>query len=255
MSQSSNFDRFEENRSLNATSLDISLADSENYSFGIVGDLHVGESNTSRLRNILQLARANNDEFMVLLGDLADKGDLNDFEAIDQALTDEGYGQKTLVVIGNHDIFNSGWEYYRNLYGATHYSFSVGNAQFFGLDTADGTVGEEQSQWLEDELKRSTQKNKFIITHYLPIIPGQTTYLKLANEVEATNLMAMATQNGVRAWLGGHYHSYAVDTIEGVQYVVAGGGGGRRMPPVWDYFYVRVIVRGTDVSYEMVRVD
>lgn len=248
-------ERFRDSQAIAGPTLNVSLADSNQFSFAIVGDLHVANQDTSRFQRILTAAQAEADSFIVLLGDIVDKGERADIVAVRSAIVNAGYADKYLPVIGNHDIFSDGWGYYKELNGGSHYSVTIGNSRFIALDTADGTVGKEQYDWLRNELKHSGSTNTFLLSHYLPVIPGQRTYLKLANEDEAVRMMRLATNFGVRAWLGAHYHSYITEQIEGVDYVVAGGGGGRRMEPVKDFFFVQVLVNGSSVSYRLRTVE
>lgn len=243
--------RFRESRSLNATFPTPTVADPEHFSFAVVGDLHITGGDASRLAKVLDGAKAEGDAFLVLLGDMADQGERSDVVAYRKAVEDAGFSQKTFYVVGNHDVFGDGWASFRDLNGPSHFTFTAGNAKFVALDTADGSLGAEQTAWLEDELAKPRPTHVFLVSHYLPVVPGQRTYLKLADEVEAMRLMKLALTSRVTGWLGAHYHSYIVDKIEGVDYVVAGGGGGRRMDPVKDFFFVQVTVSGTSVSYTM----
>jgi 3',5'-cyclic AMP phosphodiesterase CpdA len=226
-------------------------ADPESFKFAMVGDLHVGGTDTARLERILDQAQAEGDEFIVLLGDIVDKGEEISFSAVQQVIQNKGYNQKVITLLGNHDVFEEGWKFYKNLWGASHYVVDAGNSRFIVLDTADGTLGKQQFDWLSEELSKTSAKNIFLLTHYMPVVPGQRTYLRLANQTEAERLMKLASRSGVRGMYGGHYHSYCYETIEGVDYVVAGGGGGRRMEPVKEFFFVQVSVSGREVSYNL----
>ncbi len=228
----------------------LASGDPARFTFAAVGDLHIGGGGTDRFRDILNAAAADGDEFVLLLGDLVDEGKESDVLAMRQAIQDTGWDGKVFCVAGNHDIFYDGWENYKNHNGSSTYSFVAGNSKFIGLDTADGTLGSRQIQWLKGELAQSTQENIFLFSHYLPVVPGVETYLRLANDTESNLLMSLASRNGVKGWLGAHYHSYILQAIDGVSYLVAGGGGGRRMPPVLGYFYARVSVNGSQVSFE-----
>ena len=97
--------RFKLSSSLAAPVFTISLTDPTQYSFAIVGDTHVGGQDTTRLRKILTQAAAEADSFVILLGDIVDKGERNDVLAVQSAIADAGFTGKTLYVIGNHDIF------------------------------------------------------------------------------------------------------------------------------------------------------
>ncbi|NBT59709.1 metallophosphoesterase, partial [bacterium] len=128
--------RFKESVNLPMPNLSVSPADPDVFSFAMVGDLHVGGGDTSRFRQILQAAQSEGDSFIVLLGDISDKGELESFEAVQTALQDFGYQNKVLPLLGNHDIFGDGWQEYKKIWGASHYTAVVGNSRFIVLDTA-----------------------------------------------------------------------------------------------------------------------
>ncbi|MBI4405724.1 MAG: metallophosphoesterase [Deltaproteobacteria bacterium] len=243
--------RFSESATLTPPRLELNLRDSENYSFAAVGDLHVGNGDTTRLRTILNSAREEGDAFILLLGDLADEGERIDFVAIKEAIREAGFENKVLYVIGNHDIVREGWTHWKELLGPTHYSVAAGNSKFIVTDSADGTLGKTQWDWLTEELKQSRPTHLFLLSHYLPIVPGERTFLRFPDEWEGARLMRLAVNYSVTAWLGGHFHSFAKGTVDGVTYVVAGGGGGKRLGPVTDFFFVQVRVQGTTVNYEL----
>jgi hypothetical protein len=226
-------------------------ADPTRFHFSIVGDLHLAAGDAHRLNAIYASAAADGDEFIIFLGDVVDQGTRDQFEEFVATTASAGWTGKVFCVAGNHDIYNDGWDYYKELMGSSTYFFTAGNSKFIALDTGDATLGAPQVTWLREQLAVAHAGPVFLLSHYLPVIPGQPTYLKLASSVESLNLMSLATRSGVTAWLGAHYHSYINQTIDGVTYVVAGGGGGRRMAPYRGYFYVRVGVDGDDVSYEL----
>lgn len=246
--------RYEESAVMAAPSLSVNLPHPDQFTFAIVGDLHIG-TDTARFSRILTQSKGEGDAFIILLGDIVDKGEVKSFTALTQALAAVSMQNAFLPVIGNHDVFDEGWLHYKTVFGASHYAITVGNCRFIALDTADGTVGEDQFHWLEEELSKPSVTHTFLLSHYLPTIPGQRTYLRLANEMEALKLMKLAERTSVRAWLGAHYHSYIHERIENVDYIVAGGGGGRRMEPVKENFYVQIQVTPTQVSDTLKIID
>jgi hypothetical protein len=249
-SQSSTDKRFHESLTLSPPTLSVSLADPNAFSFAVVGDTHIG-NDTTRLQTIFSNAAAEGDAFVILLGDIVDKGIRTDMEAVKTAVDSSAFANKVLYAVGNHDVFEDGWTHFKSVFGSSVYSVTIGNSQFIALDTADGTVGRDQAEWLKGQFTAPAPVNRFLLSHYLPHVPHQRTYLRLADEVEAARLMKLASSHDVRAWLGAHYHSYGVEGIEGVQYVVAGGGGGRKMEPVKNDFFVQVIVNGPNVSFQL----
>lgn len=248
-------ERFKESVNLSAPPVSVALADPNAFSFAMVGDLHIGGSDTTRFRKILQTAQGEGDSFIVLLGDITDKGEAVSFAAAKSAIQDFGFNNKVIPILGNHDIFGDGWNEYQKVWGASHFSVEVGSSRFIALDTADGIIGEEQFDWLVDELARPPLARTFLLSHYMPVVPGQQTYLRLANHMEAERVMSLASQKGVKGVFGAHYHSFCRETIGGVDFVVAGGGGGRRMNPVKDYFFIQVVVSNDSVQYQLRTVD
>lgn len=243
--------RFTESETLSAPITSISVPNPNQFSFAIVGDTHVGGGNTTRLKTILNQAKSESDSFVVLLGDIVEDGERSDILAVKAAIDEVGWTNKVISVIGNHDVFNDGWKHYKELEGRTHFTVDVGNSRFMILDTADGVVGDRQENWLKGELNKSLPANVFFLSHYLPMVPGQRTYLRLSNETEAVRLMKLASNRKVKGWYGGHYHGFGIEEIESVKYVVAGGGGGRRMKPLDGFFFVQVTVDGENISYQL----
>lgn len=257
VSQSLPEGRFFQSRTLTLSSGPgaIAVADPDRFSFLVVGDLHISRGDTARLGRILDAGTAGGDAFVALLGDIVDDGEPTDVAAVWSLIAAKGWSGRVAPVIGNHDVFHGGWEAWRNQTGPSHYTFSVGNSRFVALDTADGTLGESHLEWFEQELSAPRLAHLFVLSHYLPVVPGVRTYLRLSDETEALRVRALAHRFQVTTWFGAHYHSFVEGIVDGVPYVVAGGGGGRRMPPVLNYFYVRVRVDGTSVRTEMVPVE
>ena len=250
VAKSGHEERFKESSRLVAPSFSVTGVSSGDFTFSMVGDVHLGGNDTSRLRVILQAAQDHSDAFIIFLGDMIDKGIKGDFETFIAQVKEFGFENRAIYVIGNHDVFDEGWTHFRDLMGPSHYDVTLGNCRFLILDSADGIIGEEQSEWLEKRLKEPVAVHTIVLSHYLPVVPGQRTYLKLANAIESMNLMKLLTRFGVKAWLGGHYHSFIQAEIEKVTYLVAGGGGGRRMEPLKELFYVRATVQNNRLSFQ-----
>src|SRR6476659_2629341 len=75
-------ERFTASLSLSAPTNSVSVEDSRHFTFAAVGDLHIGSQDTSRLTRILSAAQAEGDAFVILLGDIVDKGDRENLLAV-----------------------------------------------------------------------------------------------------------------------------------------------------------------------------
>jgi predicted phosphodiesterase len=250
--------RFKDSLGLPPPTLNVNLTDPNQFTFAFVGDLHIGNANVDRLNSILTGAAAEGDSFIIFLGDIVDTGDRADVHAFRNALSAGGWDKKTITVLGNHDVFNDGWTPWKDLNGPGTYTVAIGNTKFIVLDTASASLGDSQSDWYNQELAKalpSGVSNIIECTHYLPYVPRQRSYLKLSDDVESLRLMKLAATNNILAWLGGHYHSFIMDSQQGVNYVVAGGGGGRRMAPVFSFFFVQGKVSGTSITFQMNQIN
>lgn len=233
-----------------AATREVIPANPDSFSFIAVGDTHLaGGIEVGRLRTIFSEGVNQGAEFAVILGDVIDRGRWENYDTLIQLRDEVGWSDRVFPILGNHDIFGDCWKHYNERFGPSYYTFTVGNSKFIALDTSDGTLGATQWDWFLKELQSNSQQHIFVLTHYMPIVPGVQTYLKMPAPREAARLMSACRRYGVRAVLGGHYHSLAQATIEGVHYLVAGGGGARRMGVERRHFYVQVGVQGDEVTY------
>lgn len=145
------------------------------------------------------------------------------------------------AALGNHD-------YYGNVQAqvdytrlsktwkmpARYYAFRAGPAQFFALDTDEGTAGrlfmkqpwsDAQAQWLDGELGKSNALWKIVYGHHPLHSDGHH-----GDEARLiAKLLPVLKRHGVRLYLCGHehdlqFHRYRDGGYE-LHLIVAGGGG------------------------------
>ncbi|MAB79962.1 MAG: hypothetical protein CMJ89_11475 [Planctomycetes bacterium] len=173
------------------------------------------------------------------------------------------------TAIGNHDVgTGSAAPYLANFYLPTdtgapghpsgserYYSFDHGLTHFVCIDSVDNiTVGDEQYNWISDDLDDATARGmrwKIVYTHKPPYTKG-THDSDVENDLIAlqANLVPLTESKGVDLFLSGHSHNYErsylaaggsvlqshpsdytkVGTI-GTIYVVSGCGGKSGMGP------------------------
>jgi hypothetical protein len=214
--------RFEDNMSGTLRAFpNATVANSNDFYFSAFGDTHIGsDSGGNLLIMALQRSLALGDSFAVIAGDNSNSGlesEMRTFES--QRLS---VGLPSYPAIGNHDIFFDGWLRYRSIIGRSIYRFDAGIARFFVLDSANGTFGEDQLNWLRQELVSNTQPIKIIVTHF-PIQAGEFSSLfKLSSDEEATVFKAMMHEFGVQLVISAHYHGYIEKNIGGTTYLVTG---------------------------------
>jgi predicted phosphodiesterase len=188
------------------------------FSFIVASDLHFSQAKGPRaaaLEGFTRLAAESGADFALFGGDYADKGLEEEYKlflsfaaalkAGSSSHLGEGAALPWFSVVGNHDLYNSGWKYYKKLLGPSSDSFSAGSLRFYCIDTGSGTVGEEQLESLGSAMSADPSP-KVVLSHY-PVHGARTySYFRLTNTRERAELLSMFNERGVELLLCGHWH-------------------------------------------------
>lgn len=129
--------------------------------------------------------------------------------------------------LGNHDYYNGDltpyFQRFPHLKGQAYYSWSLGPAQFFVLDSEQRLDGASaQHAWLSAELAKSTAQYKVLQLHR-PMVSSRAGSIGRNMHGSLGPLLA---RHGVQLVLAGHEHGYERSKpINGTVHVVSGGGG------------------------------
>jgi len=164
-------------------------------------------------------------EFAIMLGDNIYGGQsardfVVKFERPYAALLEAGV--KFYASLGNHDADDKGRLYAPwNMDGRSYYSFVKGFVRFFALDTV--RFDEEQSSWLEQELRDSTERWKVAYFHH----PIYSSARRHGSDEKLRRLMEpIFVSGGVNAVFAGHDHVYErIKPQRGIYYFVSGAAG------------------------------
>ncbi len=198
------------------------------FSFIIMTDVHLGnEMHDVKTESFLEWfnSQLQVDDvslrpiFAISLGDNADGGHASEYEMYN----DLADSMKTLAsdagisnfmfysTIGNHDLYNNGWENYKDMVFPykSAYKFYGKNAEgnglsFYVLDSANGTLGEAQREALQSEFESDTNY-KLVFTHY-PIYAGGITIYTMQDTMERNLLLTLFQNNKVVRSFEGHAH-------------------------------------------------
>lgn len=151
-------------------------------------------------------------DFCVGLGDMAEHGWEEEFKRYkkftDRLETD--YNIKTYNAVGNHDLYNSGWQHYKKYlypYKSLYY-FEAGNFSWYFIDTASGSLGAGQMRLLNKTMQ-SDPNPKIVMTHF-PLWANGHFYFSLQDSLERNLLISTFAKNNVKAVLTGHTHKKTV---------------------------------------------
>ena len=165
--------RFEQSMKMNEDLKAGSVEANEHYVFYAATDPHIHE--TARNLNTFNDAFRNDPQaaFGVILGDCIDVRDNLPMylDALEYNPDRHAYNHDIYHVLGNHDLFFRGWTNFKELVGPSVFwfevSFESGKDLYISLDSATGTLGSKQTEWLRSFLKnkRENYRHCIILTH------------------------------------------------------------------------------------------
>jgi hypothetical protein len=189
------------------------------YSFAFCGDPHMYSKGDGCFEDLDREIKLRKIRFVIFGGDLTylgEEAEYSNFIDHISALTSPSY-----PALGNHDIYNGGWLYYWRYLGPSAYSFTGGNAKFVVIDSASGSIGEAQMQWIQDQLRNNKQPLLFVISH-MPIYGQSYGVYEFPETEEKQQLIRLFEKYEVDFVLQGHYHGFVDITNNGVRYVTSG---------------------------------
>ena len=133
------------------------------------------------------------------------------------------------VTPGNHDIYFKQWQEFRQFFKTGTYWFETRNGAkkldlFICLDSAEGTLGDKQTEWLRNLLEAKSKegyRRMIVFTHThlwkLDSSQGHTSNMALEETYEITSLLA---QYKIPYVWSGHQHARQSVVFKGVNYLV-----------------------------------
>lgn len=200
------------------------------YDVLLITDLHFGTYTKNTVENFLEWFNAIPDEnlpaFCLSLGDQLDTGGSSEAESYNKFISHiEERNVKVFNVIGNHDIYSSGWKVWEEeLYPYTSfYKFETQNISWYALDSASGLLGNKQFDLLEKEFKKDNKK-KIVFSH-VPVYTDMIV-VNMNDTIERNQLIRLFSDNNVICSLSGHIHrpeynsfgNYQIITVPSFKY-------------------------------------
>ena len=203
---------------------------SDDYVIYACADSHITRKNHKNLDFFIDQYRAETAPKLALhLGDIIDAQ--KNYPCADSIL--HFAGQTILDTVfatpGNHDIYFRQWSIYRSFFKTSAYWFDTNNGAkkldlFICLDSAEGTLGVDQMNWLRDLLANKSKEGYrrivvFTHTHIwkLDESQGHTSNMALEETYELTSLLG---QYGVETVWCGHQHAMQRVAFKNVMYLV-----------------------------------
>jgi len=161
-------------------------------------------------------------EFLLHTGDISHLSKPEEFDAVDQILKDTG--KEVFFVPGEHDVLNDDGQQFRDRYGkgssgAGWRSFDKKGVHFIGLVNVMnlkagglGTLGAEQLEWLENDLKARAKSTPIVVYAHIPL---WSVYPEWGwGTDDATQALGYLKSFGSVTVLNGHIHQI-LQKVEG----------------------------------------
>ena len=232
---------------------------SDNYRVYVCTDTHIHKTRT-RWEYFVGTYHADSlCPVAIHLGDIIDA--TTDFAYVEDVLKSTIFPTKSdtlMAVCGNHDIYFKQWEKFIKAFKTSSYYFVVttptGKKDLFVVfDSADGTVGSKQLDWLRETLTWAEKQDfRHIVacthTHFFKRdnSQGHTSNYTLEETYALLNLF---TQHGVEMIWSGHDHSREITQVKGMTCIVVDSMKDEDKEP-----YHMLVTMGEKIDYEFVAV-
>lgn len=254
-------ERFEQSKEYNDKAGFATLqAPSEDYHVYVCTDTHVTKTQI-RWTNFIDTYRADLQcPVAVHLGDIIDAQNYFDemYTAYQTVPLNLAKQDTLMMIAGNHDIYFKQWPEFIKYFKTCYYYFIVktpaGKQDLFVVyDSADGTVGKKQLQWLEQTLTwADTQDFRHIVacthTHFFKRDGSQGHTSNYTIE-ETYALLNLFTKHGVDMVWSGHDHSREITQVKGMTCIVVDSMKDEDKEP-----YYMLVTMGDKIDYEFVAV-
>jgi len=221
-------DRFQD--SMKETVPAFSLATNTNYTFLVISDIHNYDSVNSNFAKLDSKVIAT-DQFIAATGDLAQSGSSKEFSTYMSSTSSLSRPDLSTIpvynTIGNHDLYWGNWNNALNAIGPSTYTLTnkpgleTETTRLIFLDSASGSLGSAQYNWLKNVLKNKTEDFCFVFTHYNFFCYYFFELQHYTDTEEIAALMYLFEKYNVTAVFNGHSHIYESRSINGVQYINA----------------------------------
>jgi len=195
--------------------------------------------------------------FSIHAGDLVDEGGETGFKLVEAAMQfnseTQAKNDPCFSVIGNHDVYFDCASFYKQYFHTSTYTVTVktvGGFQdlYIFLDSANGTHGKRQLEWLEEKLShRDEYRHCIVISHnwlFRTFYNYTTTPAANLPQDEQYAFMDLMSNNNVEMVLMGHFHMCEQRNFGGVQYLMTINLNETKLTP--SYLVVNV---GEKVTY------
>jgi 3',5'-cyclic AMP phosphodiesterase CpdA len=188
------------------------------FRFALITDTHLKQTdprNEATLRQTVKdLNAQNNLDFVIVSGDVADKGDRPSLLKAKQLL--DSLKMPYYAIPGNHDTryCKTTTSTFDSVFVQHHFSFTHKGFFFIGFNTGQGNsnnkghVNQKEFNWIDKQLSKIPPKQPVVAITHFPIVTIQVD--------DSAQIVNHLLKYNIKAILGGHYHRNAAFDYKGV---------------------------------------
>lgn len=202
-----------------SVSVTVKLASS--VKIAVIADVH---DRTAYLKTMLERAKKDKVELMVIAGDLTWKGEKSELESIKQVL--DASGVNRVIIPGNHDSWDN---YFASVFGINYQSRDYDGIRLIMIDNSQekAGLGETQKAWIVKEFADCKNLVCVAIMHEPLYNPSSAHIMGEYNEDVAKDmewLKKILISSGIKVTISGHIHEVQTYTWNGVTTYLVGPG-------------------------------
>jgi len=196
----------------------------DNFHFAILGD-RTGGADQEAFELVVKEMSNLRPDFVVTVGDLVEDGRVfSDWDVLLETM--KTFECPVYYIPGNHDIYDeaSAKTFTEKTGNDPYYSFDYGNTHFIILDNSTVSNYEEmdeiQIEWFTEDLQRNKDKTNIYVFMHKPF------WANAIAEGKEDFMHDLFKEYNVDVVFTGHWHQYAYNEIDGIEYYLVGSSGG-----------------------------
>ncbi len=191
--------------------------DTSNFKFLVISDTHYYKKQPRYFGRMKAFIKQKDVDFIVHLGDITQSGRKKQFDLFSEDFF--SLHMPLYPVIGNHDLYNDGYNHFLDFFGKTNYFLSIGEATLIFLDTANGCLGNLQKIWFEQILEADKDRMVFVFAHIGPDGGGVQKPTEMPYPEDVYYFYHINERWGTDIFSAGHLHMYIDNTVRGCRYI------------------------------------
>ena len=198
-----------------------------------LSDLHVSSPNYCPEwgEKVVEFVNTQSPDLLLITGDLTNEGHLHEYEMWLEYFS-RFKSNNCVIVPGNHDARNDGWELFEEMVGPRHPFWENDRVVVQGLDSSEpdidsGNVGRHNYAMIRKNLAGKGRLKIMMLHHHL--IPIPSTGRERQIPADAGDVLKLIRECGVHLVLSGHRHKNWIWNLEGTYFITCGTSTSKRL--------------------------